>query len=175
MRREMRAIVGFGVSVGFAVSVLAGPAGAATGAERFSGFLIATGRSGGRGVLATGIQADGVFNGHGRIVEVDNQPGDPDDVSRDDLVFADGTMHLITTTLDATFSVDPRSCRVELHLDQVGTIAGGTGRFTQATGSFTGSVDATALVRRLATGECDVEGAPVIERDDVTGSGTLSF
>jgi hypothetical protein len=36
----------------------------------------------------------GVFNGVGRIVEVPNRPGDPDTVSRDNLVFPGGTMHL---------------------------------------------------------------------------------
>jgi hypothetical protein len=33
-----------------------------------------------------------VFRGVGRIVEIPNLPADPDNVSRDDLVFPSGTM-----------------------------------------------------------------------------------
>jgi hypothetical protein len=175
MRAGTRIVIGVGLTVGFVASLGAGPAAAASGTERFSGFLIASGRSGGRDVLATGLTAKGVFNGHGRIVEVDSQPGDPDNVLRDDLVFADGTMHLISTNVDSTFSIDPRTCRARFAADQTGTIDGGTGRFANASGAFTGSVDGTLLFARLPDGSCDLDRAPVIERDDVAASGTLSF
>jgi hypothetical protein len=162
--------------MGLVVSILAHWAGAATGTEQFTGFLIATGLSGDRSVLATSLQASGVFNGHGRIVEVDSQPGDPDNVDRDDLVFAAGTMHLISTTLDDPEpNVDPRSCRLTLHLDQTGEIDGGTGRFAHATGSFVGTVDVTALLQRQPDGTCDLTRPPVIDHDDVAATGTLAF
>jgi hypothetical protein len=172
----MRAVLGVGATVSVVLALSAVPAGAVTaGAETFSGFLIATGRTGDRQVLATGLTATGVFNGHGRIVEVASLPGDPDEVLRDDLVFAAGTMHLVSTNLDFTFDIDPKSCRGRIRAEQTGAIAGGTGRFAHATGSFTGSVDGTALFARLADHSCDVSRPPIIERDDVASSGTLEF
>src|SRR4051812_5982221 len=70
-------------------------AGARTaGAERFSGFLVSSGISGDRQVLATRVWASGIFTGVGRIVERPNLPKDSDDVSRDNLVFPAGTLRI---------------------------------------------------------------------------------
>jgi hypothetical protein len=44
--------------------------------------IVASTKAGVRTVLASTIVARGVFNGVGRIVEVDNLPGDPDNVKR---------------------------------------------------------------------------------------------
>jgi hypothetical protein len=44
------------------------------GSERFNGFLIASGASGTRQIVATQVVARGIFNGFGRIVEIQNRP-----------------------------------------------------------------------------------------------------
>ncbi len=54
--------------------------------------------------------AKGVFRGVGRIVEIPNLPTDPGNVSRDDLVFPGGTVHIVSTTVGGSFSVNPRNC-----------------------------------------------------------------
>jgi hypothetical protein len=121
------------------------------------------------------LTATGVFKGHGRIVDVASQPGDPDEVQRDDLVFAAGTMYLVSTNLDTTFDIDPTTCRASFRAEQVGEIDGGTGQFADATGSRTGSVDGTAPFARPTDHRCDLSRPPVIERDDVVATGTLEF
>src|SRR3954463_9842089 len=79
--------------------VTAAPADAAAGRETFHGFIVKT-----RGhVDITRIAAHGVFDGVGRIVEKRSKPGDADSVNRDDLVFRDGTMHLVSTNHRARF------------------------------------------------------------------------
>jgi hypothetical protein len=94
------------------VAVAAAPASAqTTGNETFSGFLLTSGASGEREVLASPVVASGVFTGLGRIVEVQSLPGDPDNVSRDDLVFGRGTFHLVSVNGDVSFSMDPATCR----------------------------------------------------------------
>src|SRR4051812_27353162 len=75
-------------------------AGARTaGAERFSGFLLSSGISGDRQVLATRVWASGIFTGVGHIVERPNLPKDSDDVSRDNLVFPAGTLRILNRNL----------------------------------------------------------------------------
>lgn len=123
---------------GIVVAVVSSAAGT-SGTETFSGTIVASGRSGDRVVLASTIRARGVFDGVGTIVEIPNLPGDPDNINRDDLVFAGGTMHLVTTILDVSFSVNPRSCVFAATIQQQGTIVGGTGQFVSATGSSTGT------------------------------------
>jgi hypothetical protein len=103
-------------------------------------------------VVGSVVVASGVFRGGGRVVEIENLPGDPDNVSRDDLVFAAGAMHLITVTVGESFAVDPRSCRVSVSLQQTQTIVGGTGRFTAAAGSFAGTLTGSGVGRRNPDG-----------------------
>src|SRR4051812_47989748 len=94
-------------------AVLAGsaPATARTsGAETFSGFIVASSASGTREVVSSAVVAKGAFDGLGRVVEIPSLPNDPGNVSRDDLVFRGGAMHLVTTNGDSTFSIDPRTC-----------------------------------------------------------------
>src|SRR6266513_3810063 len=79
------------------------PAAAATsGSETVSGRLVTSGVSGTRTAISSVAVARGVFNGVGRIVEIPSQPGDPPNVSRDDLVYPEGTMHLVNTTVGAS-------------------------------------------------------------------------
>jgi hypothetical protein len=146
-----------------------------TGSETFDGFLIVSGASGSREVLASGIRARGVFNGVGRIVERENLPGDPDNVSRDDLVFPDGTMHIVNVTLDVSSDLNPISCIATFTVQQETSIEGGTGIFADATGSGTATVIGRAKAQRAPDGSCDMNQLPLFEHDKVTASGTLSF
>ena len=153
------------------------PAAAATsGSEEFSGTIVASGVSGTRTVISPVVVAKGVFSGVGRVVELPNLPTDPDTVSRDDLVFPGGTMHLISTGGDITsFSVNPHNCMIELTLQNPGEITGGTGQFATATGSSTGTVTAEGLGASNPDGSCSFTQPAVHEVDLIAASGTLSF
>jgi len=95
-------------------------AAAASGSETLSGTLVTWGVSGTRTVLSSVVVAKGMFTGVGRIVEVPSLPADPPGSSRDDLVFLEGTTHLLSTTVDASFSLNPRNCLFRLTLQQIG-------------------------------------------------------
>jgi hypothetical protein len=56
--------------------------------------LVVSSASGKRAVAGSVVAMSGVFTGVGRIVERPNRPGDSGKVSRDDLVFAVGTLHI---------------------------------------------------------------------------------
>jgi hypothetical protein len=117
-----------------------------------------------------------VFNGVGQIVEIPNLPTDPPNVSRDDLVFPEGTMHLVGTSGELTsFSLNPHSCLFSLTVQQTGEIVGGTGQFAAASGSFTGTATAHGLGARNPDGSCSESQAALHEVDMVAASGTLSF
>ncbi len=111
MKRKMSwALLAGGIAL-TASTVAAAPAAAATsGSETFKGTIVTSGVSGTRTVITSVVIAKGAFSGVGRIVEVPNLPTDPDNVSRDDLVFASGSMHLVSTNLDFSVSVNPLSC-----------------------------------------------------------------
>src|SRR4051794_22433948 len=141
-------------------AVLAGssPAAARTSAaETFSGFIVASSASGTREVVSSAVVAKGAFSGIGRDVEIPNLPDDPEDVSRDDLVFTGGAMHLVTTTLGSTSSIDPRTCIGTFKLKQTQTIQGGTGRFSHASGAFDGTLTGRALATRNPDGSCNTD------------------
>jgi hypothetical protein len=146
-----------------------------SGPESSEGFLIATGVSGARVVLASNIRLSGVFNGVGKIVEVPNLPTDPGNVSRDDLVFPEGTLHLVGATQDFQFSIDPRSCLARITAHQITSFEGGTGLFSGATGTGTGAVEALATAQRAPDGSCSMDLLPAHEIDNVSGTGTLTF
>jgi hypothetical protein len=159
---------------------VAGPTSAASaqtsGPESSTGFLIATGMSGERVVLATNIRARGVFNGVGKIVELPPQSGDQDNMNRDDLVFRQGTLHLFSFVQDVRIvSFNPNSCRFAVTITQTTQFAGGTGIFAGATGTGTGQVDGTGMAQRNPDGSCNLDLPPAHERDAVSGSGTLKF
>jgi hypothetical protein len=155
--------------------VFASSAGATSGTETFNVLLVISGAAGGRDVVASPVVARGAFNGVGRLVEIPNQPGDPDSAARDDLVFAGGTMHLISVTSGFTGSLDPRTCIFEATIVQTTTIVGGSGRFGDATGVFAATLHGHALAARNADGSCSQERAPLVEIDALTLTGTLSF
>ena len=174
MKGHVRGALGAVLAIGIALVVSAPAAAQTTGNETLSGTIVARYVSGSRIVLGTVVMAKGAFNGVGRVVEIENLPGDPDNVS-DDLVFAAGSMHLVTVTVGQSFSVDPRSCIVTVSLQQTQTIVGGTGRFTAAAGSFAGTLTGRDIARRNPDGSCSLEQPPRIELATFTISGSLSF
>jgi hypothetical protein len=162
-------------AVAIALAVLVPTGMGASGQESFNGLIVTSGRSGERDVLSSVVIARGVFNGTGRIVEIAPLPNDPDDLERDDLVFAGGTLHLLSTDVDASFNLDPRSCRFDIVVSQTGVIAGGTGMFANASGSSEATVHARGLLARNPNRSCSFDQAPVSEVDTISSSGTLSF
>jgi hypothetical protein len=154
------------------------PAAAATsGSETVSGRLVTSGVSGTRTTISTVAVARGVFNGVGRIVEIPNQPGDPTNVSRDDLVYPVGTMHLVNTTVGIVSpTLNPHNCLFRVTLQEDSQIIGGTGLFAHASGTFTGTISPQGLLPHNPDGSCAAIGTPSLhEVDMVAFSGTLSF
>src|SRR3954447_1487898 len=109
MRREVTAALGTLLAIGLTLVATVAPAAARpAGKQSFRGVIVASGESGTRTVVSTLVAAKGVVSGAGRLVEVANRPGDPDNVSRDDLIFRRGRMHLVTTTRSFIPSIDRR-------------------------------------------------------------------
>lgn len=164
------------LAVGLTITTAVAPAATrTTGKESFRGVLIAGGKSDARNVFSTFVAADGVFSGHGRIVEVPNRPGDGDKVTRDDLVFPQGKLHLVSTNKSVSVSVNPKTCALRVAIRQTARIEGGTGKFSQATGTFVGGVRGHGVTFRNPDGTCSQHGALLLEVDLVSGHGTLSF
>src|SRR6266567_1363459 len=176
MKRQVTgALLATGIALAISAATVMPAAAATSGSETIRGTIVTAGVSGTRTVISSVIVAKGVFTGVGRIVEVPSLPTDPDNVSRDDLVFPEGTMHLVSTTVGASFTVDPDSCLFRLTLQQTGEIAGGTGQFAAATGSSTGTVSGQGLLPRNPDGSCSGTQTPLHEVDMIASSGTLSF
>ena len=150
-------------------------AGAASGPQTFTGTIITDAAGGERHLVKSIVIARGAFNGVGTIVEVPNQPGDGEDIFRDDLVFPEGTLHLVTTNLGFVFNVIPQSCRFTASVQQTGEIVGGTGLFAEASGSGAGGVVAHGTAARAADGSCDPLAPTLHEVDRVSSTGTLSY
>jgi len=162
-------------AVGIALAVSAPASAQATGNETFSGVIVTSGLSGERVVVSSVIVAKGVFSGVGRIVEIQNLPGDPANALRDELVFAEGTIQIVSFTGDVAFSLNPHSCLFTVTVQQTGEVVGGTGQFAAASGTFTGTVTARGLAPRNPDGSCSQEQATLHEVDMLASSGTLSF
>jgi hypothetical protein len=176
MKRQVTgALLVTGIALAISAATVMPATAATTGSETFRGTIVTSGVSGTRTVITSVVIAKGAFSGVGRIVEVPNLPTDPDNVSRDDLVFASGTMHLVSTNLDFNVSVNPRSCVATATIHQTGEIVGGTGQFANATGSGTGTVTGPAVLARNPDGSCDFSHDPLHEVDMFTSTGTLSF
>jgi hypothetical protein len=127
-------------------------------------------------VAGSVIAMSGVFSGVGRIVERPNRPGDSGKVSRDDLVFAAGTLHIVNVERgQSDLAVDPGTCTATFKAPKTTTVEGGSGRFKGASGTFVGAVSGSAVAARGADGGCDQRHPPLIEIDRVTGHGTLTF
>jgi hypothetical protein len=165
-------------AVGLVVLTSSMPASAQTltsGRESMSGVLVVSGLSGTRKVISSAIVARGVFSDTGTVVERDNLPGDADSVSRDDLVFGEGTLHVVNTNVDVTFQLDPRTCAYTINAKQRSRVEGGTGRFVHSSGTFAATVIARGIGSRHADGSCAEDQAPLSEVDSIDAQGNLSF
>src|SRR4051794_22832122 len=163
--------------IGSPLAAATAPAAArTTGKAAFRGQIIAPAQRGHRTVASSTIVFRGVFNGVGRIVEVPNRPGDPDTVSRDNLAFPGGTMHLRSKMVGAPhFTLDPATCAFTGRIRQTAKLQGGTGRFRHASGSFKGTVRAYAIAARNPDGSCSQQADALLEADVVSGRGALSY
>lgn len=171
----VRALLAVAVAVPLVSSGAAPAAAQINGRQSFHGFILVDGSNGQRDIVKSPVVAKGIFDGVGRIVEVANRPGDPDNVVRDNFVFRAGTMHTVTRNLKTTFSVDPQTCRFVAHVDQRSRVAGGTRAFRNAFGSFVATVDARGRFARTPDGSCNGQAAPLRERDVVAARGTLHY
>jgi hypothetical protein len=167
--------VAAGITLAISVATAVPAAAATSGSESVRGVIVASGVSGTRTVITSVAVAKGVFQGVGEIVGVPRQPGDAANVSRADLVYPVGTMHLVSMTVGFSSSVDPHSCLFRATTQEQAHIEGGTGLFANAAGSFTGSVSPKGLLPRNPDGSCAVGQPLLYEVDMVAFSGTLSF
>jgi hypothetical protein len=174
-----RLVKGALLAAGTALAISAAPAmpaaAATSGTETLSGIIVFVAGPGtnSRTVVSSVVRAGGVFRGVGRVVE--RVLPDPAGVSRDDLVFRSGTMHVVSTPGKLSFSVNPHSCLFTGTQQFTWGVTGGTGQFDDATGSFTGTVSAVALLARNPDGSCSFTQFPRYEVDKFAESGTLSF
>ena len=163
------------LAAGTALAVSAAPAvpaaAAASGNETFTGTLVFTAVPGTntRTVISSVVVAKGAFRGVGRFVEL-SQP-----LGLDDLVFPSGTLHIVGTLGDLSFSVDPHSCLFSGTQQLTWDVTGGTGQFGGASGSVTGTVSGRALLARNPDGTCSFTQQPRHEVDKFAESGSLSF
>ena len=170
-----RALLGAAITLAISATTALPAAAATSGSETVNGLLVTSGVSGTRTAISSVAVARGVFNGVGRIVEIPAQPGDPPNVSRDDLVYPEGTMHLVNTTVGFSSTLNPHSCLFRATLQENSQITGGTGLFAHASGTFTGTISPQGLLPRNSDGSCAVGQPSLHEVDTVTFSGTLSF
>ena len=146
-----------------------------SGPESGTGLIVASDATGTRQVLYSVIHLRGVFDGDGKIVEVQNRPADPETVSRDNLVFPQGTISIKNTTLNVSVTADPATCVATAHITQISQISGGTRKFADATGRFHSTVDGKAVLPRASDGTCDQNAAPLVEVDQVRASGRITL
>jgi len=149
------------------------PAAAASGGETLNGTIVfAAVGTNTRTVISSVVVAKGAFSGAGRFVEV--MFGDP--VSQDDLVFPGGTLHVLSTVGESlSFHINPHSCLFTGTSKFAQQVTGGTGKFADATGSFTGTISGRALLARNPDGSCSLMQMPRLEVDKFKESGTLAF
>ena len=172
-----RAVLAAGTALAISAATALPAAGATSGSETLKGTIVTSGVSGNRTVIHSVVVAKGVFSGVGRIVELPNDPSQPD-VSFDDLVFPEGTMHLSSTGGDLTsVSLNPANCQVSFTLQgQTGQITGGTGQFAHATGNFpTNTAKVVGLAARDPDGSCSQTKPLLHDVEMLASSGTLSF
>src|SRR5207247_10961977 len=98
---------------------------------------------------------------------------DPDEVSRDDLVFAGGTMHLLSTLVDFSASVNPHSCRFTATILQTTEVVGGTGQFAGTSGTFDSTLRGKGALPHNSDGSCAFDQSSLHEEDKIELVGTL--
>jgi hypothetical protein len=147
-----------------------------TGRESARGQIIAVARNGHRTVVSSIIVLRGVFNGVGTVVEVPNRPGDPDNASRDNLVFPAGTLRIISFNRGAPqISLDPQTCVASLRIKQTTKVTGGTRRLRHARGTFNSRVSAHTALARNPDGSCNEQADALLDADALSGHGTMSL
>jgi hypothetical protein len=171
-RQATGALLAVVTALGACKAAAAPAAAATTRSESFHGIIV-KGRTG--AVIASVVVAKGIFHGAGRTVETLSRPGDPGNTNRDDLVFADGRMHIISTILAAPFALNPHGCLLTGTVRQTGKIVGGTGRFAAATGRYSATVKARVLLARDRDGSCSFRHVERHEVGKIAASGTVSF
>jgi hypothetical protein len=174
MRERARALGALLAAV-IGLAVLVPAAAGASGTETLEVTLVVSGASGARNVITAVVVAKGLFRGNGRLVEVENMPGDPDNVSRDDLVFAGGTVHILSTFVDFSASVNPDSCRITVTILQTTEVVGGTGQFSGASGSFDSTLNGKGSLARNPDGSCAFNQQQLHEEDKIELIGTLTL
>ena len=168
MKRQITvALLAAGIALAVSAATAVPAAAATSGSETLSVTLVTSGVSGTRTVISSVVVAKGVFRGVGRYTEF------PDLPSRVDLVFPSGTMHLVSTLGDLSFSINPHSCLFTGTQQLTWDVTGGTGQFGDATGSVTGAVSTQTLLARNPDGSCSYTA--LHEVDKFAESGTLSF
>jgi len=173
--RVTRALLGAAITLAIFAATVVPVAAATSGSETVNGVLVTSGVSGTRTDISSVAAATGAFNGVWRIVEMPAQPGDPSNVSRVDLVYPEGTMHLVSKTVGFSVTPNPHGCLFRATLTESSQITGGTGLFVHASGTFTGTISPQGLLPRNSDGSCAVSQPSLHEVDTVTFSGTLSF
>ena len=175
-----RRVKGALLAAGIALAISAAPAmpafAATNGTETLSGTIVfaAVPGTNTRTVTSSVVLARGMFRGAGRVAEV--VPPDPAGVSREDLVFRSGTMHVVSTPGNLlSSSINPHSCLFTGRQQLTWQVTGGTGQFADAKGSFTGTVSGRALLARNPDGSCSFTPFPRHEVDKFAETGTLSF
>lgn len=172
LRALVIALVVVGVSEAPAAAQVTGRA----SRESSRGQIIAVARNGHRTVVSSIIVLRGVFNGVGKIVEVPNRPTDPNNASRDNLVFAAGTLRIISFSKgQPRISLNPQTCVATVQITQTTRVTGGTGRFRHASGRFQSLVRAHAVLARTADGSCDEQADALLDGDALSGHGTMSL
>jgi hypothetical protein len=176
MRRQVMAALGTVAGVALAVTPSLAPAAArTTGRESFKGTLVKTAPSGTSAIVSTVIGTRGVFKGLGRIAEVAGRPGDRQNVNRDDLVFPQGTIHIAETNQPPKIALNPQTCVLTIRVRQTVHVHGGTRRFRHASGTLAGAVRGWGVAPRNADGSCSQNAELLLEVDEVSARGTLSF
>jgi hypothetical protein len=163
-------------AVGLTLAMAAGPAAAkTTGTESLRGQIIAPAKSGTRHLASSIIVAQGVFTGVGKIVEIPNRPGDPGNVSRDNLVFPTGTLHIRSTSQPPKVSFDPQTCAITATIKQATKVQGGTHKFRHASGTFASTIHAWGIAARNPDGSCNPQADLLLDADAISAQGTLTL
>ena len=176
MKRQMSwALLAGGIALAAATATAAPAAAATTGSQTFKGTIVTSGVSGARTVITSVIIAKGAFSGVGRIVEVENLPGDEDNVSpgRPRLRQRQHAPRQHEPGLPATLR---QSTQLRGHYHDPPD-RGNRRRHRavrNATGSFDGTVTGRLVLARNPDGSCSFEHVPLHQVDMTTATGTLT-
>jgi hypothetical protein len=72
-------------------------------------------------------------------------------------------------------ALNPETCVLTIRVRQTVHVRGGTRRFRRASGTLAGVVRGWAVTARNPDGTCSHNAEPLLEVDEVSARGTLSF